>query len=71
MANVEIPLSTLFWLSGSVRDSDWYSSLDPVDLDVLRNVKTALADGLNVLVGDSDQYAPVRADNDSSTQEEV
>ena len=65
---MEIPLATMFWISGSVCGWGWYSSPGPIDMGVLRNVKTALSDGLYVLVGDADRHSFVSEDYDPSLQ---
>ena len=61
--HVKIPLSTLLCMSGSVCDWDWYPRPGAIDLEVLRNVEHALADGLDVLLEDSARYARVATYN--------
>ena len=44
-------------MSWSVCDWDWYANPCPVDLETMRAVKSALGEGRNVLVADTDAYS--------------
>ena len=51
-------------MSGLLRDWDWHVNPGYVDLEVLRNVKSALNEGRNVLVTDTNTYSRATQDDE-------